>query len=75
MGAGVAPETMARAVGFAPFFGTGRIVSRIVWTPSAGAFFDFNRTGSIAPAPQPGELLAIAPDDVIANEIGEAGAD
>jgi hypothetical protein len=38
--------------------------------------FDWNRTGSITPAPAPGPLLKDAPPDVIANEIDmQAGAD
>ena len=38
----------------------------------AGALFDWNRTGSIAPADEPGELLTEAPDDVIANELRDS---
>jgi Extensin-like protein C-terminus len=41
----------------------------------AGAMFDWNRTASIAPAAAPGELLTVAPDDVIGEEIDDAGAD
>jgi Extensin-like protein C-terminus len=52
---------------------------RAPYTPGlfarAGAMFDWKPTGSIAPAPEPGELLKDAPPDVIAAEIEDAGAD
>ena len=45
---------------------------------SGGGLFDWMHTGSIAPAaplPAPGPLLDQRPDDVIADEIEDAGAD